>query len=46
MASGASRTKAQSMTDPGERKNEQSLYREAEKPATACGFLDGGGEMA
>ena len=34
------------MTDPGERKNEQSLYREAETPATACGFLDGGGEMA
>src|SRR4051812_2096429 len=34
------------MRDPGERRNEQSLYRGAETPATACGFLDGGGEMA
>jgi PAS domain S-box-containing protein len=34
------------MTDPGERRNEQSLITEAETPATACGFLDGGGEMA
>ena len=34
------------MTLSGERKNERSLYRQAETPALALAFLDSGGEMA